>query len=195
MTDNMVHPRGLATAPVGREDAPSALERRIDFRPPFDKRNPDPSKDYGIGAMLMTFYVIGEAGAVQWVISTGWYLPQLRDHLWRHAVKWESRFGRADDELFSPKPYDLGYHAKEPHYDGQTAMPCELIEGGHCFYDGSSLNAERLLTPFLVGGPEALWPLLEDYYRETFPGSAGLGSPSASRPSDPPVLNQKGASQ
>ncbi len=41
--------------------------------------------------------------------------------------------------------------------------------GKPCYYDGSSLHAEKVFDEvFLPGGTEKLWPYLEDYYYETF---------------------------
>ena len=50
-----------------------------------------------------------------------------------------------------------------------TAVDCCEVIGGPCYYDGSSLNAERLIQPFLEGGSDAVWRELEEYYHETFP--------------------------
>lgn len=60
------------------------FERIVDIRPAFDKRDPDPAKDYGIGACRIAFVLKGPKGAVQFVIGTDWYLP----HTQRQNRKW-----------------------------------------------------------------------------------------------------------
>lgn len=39
------------------------LERIILTKPPFNKQHPDPSKNYGVGAMLIWFVLKGEKGS------------------------------------------------------------------------------------------------------------------------------------
>lgn len=141
------------------------LTHKIVFRPAFDKRDADPKKNYGIGAMTMTFLVIGPKGAVQWMISTNWYVDSACRHL--------DGFPRSRLDKPRPMGYDLGYHSKEPHYEDQEAIrggeTCEYT-GGPCYYDGSSLNAELPIEGFLAGGEDYLWPKLEALYRSTFEG-------------------------
>ena len=136
--------------------------RRIDFTPSFDKRNPKPSQNYGIGSMRIRFVLIGAKGAVQWMIGTEWFVASAREHLRKfdhmHKI----------DEMRRPQGYDLGYHAYKPVYEGQSQMDdCDILNGP-CFYDGSGLNAELLIEPFLSQGEEYLWPALEAYYAHTF---------------------------
>lgn len=122
--------------------------RKIEFTPAFDKRHRDPAKDYGIGAVTMRFVLIGPAGAVHWLMSTGWYLPGL---------------GR---EPSPPEGWDLGYHSPVPLREGQHKRDdCPYLDGAPCYSDGSALNAEPVLGLFLAGGDEAVWRELERYYR------------------------------
>lgn len=136
------------------------FERKILLTPAFDKRHSDPHKNYGIGAMRMTFLVIGEKGAVQWMISTNWYVESARAHLANFTNEYERRW--------EPQPFDLGYHAVEPQYDDQSSRPCEFTPGKVCYYDGSSLQAEVLTERFLAEGEDYLWNALEAYYRCRF---------------------------
>jgi hypothetical protein len=145
-----------------RASIPDAFERRIEFSPAFDKRSSDPAKNFGIGAVRIWFYLIGPEGAVQWQIGTDWYVPSAQDHLY-------SLSAYRRDKALRPQAWDLGYHSPRPLYEGQepNSHDCEVL-GGPCYYDGSSLNAERLIRPFLEGGSEAVWRELEDFYRSTF---------------------------
>ncbi len=136
------------------------MERRITFEPAFDRRDPDPSKNYGIHGVTLRFLLIGDAGAVQFVLYTGWYLPHVQE-------EFEKR-GDFPRVLQSPMPADLGYHAKERPNDWVNHMDCDLVEGGKCYYDGSSLNAEPVYDTLVAEGSDGVWDKLEDYYRETF---------------------------
>ena len=48
------------------------------------------------------------------------------------------------------------------------AEDCEYVEGGRCYYDGSSLQAEKVFQVLVEQGDEACWRVLEDRYRSTF---------------------------
>lgn len=133
------------------------FRRELTILPAYDKRHPDPKKNFGIHGVDMRFVLVGTAGATQWVLFTGMDLPHVAQ------------------EMLSKPPLnrlmaaDLGYHALKPQYEGQTAMEnCHVLEGGKCFYDGSSLMAEELLEPFLSKGPDAVWERLREEYRRLF---------------------------
>lgn len=147
----------LPLAPV--EPTSGSLEHWVDFRAAYDKK----AEGYGIGSMKAIFYARGPKGAVQWMIGLPFYTASVRPD----AASWPPSM-RAQHR---PEGWDLGYHAHEPQYDGQTAMQddCE-ITGGPCFYAGSGLNADLLIEGFIEGGTEWLWPQLDAYYRCTFEG-------------------------
>lgn len=144
------------------------FERRIEMSPSFDKR----SEDHGIGAVRIWFYLIGPKGAVQWQIGTNWYVPSAQEHL-RSLPP--SIINSLENGLgggrYQPQAWDLGFHAREPRYyqdkDSPTHEHCDVLDGP-CWYDGSSLNAEPLIQPFLEGGSEAVWKKLAQYYHEVF---------------------------
>ena len=101
------------------------LKRLVNFEHGFDYRgDPDPKKSqYGCHGLNIRFLVIGEKGAVQFLIYSMW-LPSMD---LRHLKKPSS----------GPMAADLGYHSRTPHYEGQSKRnPCEYIPGG-CYYDGS----------------------------------------------------------
>lgn len=70
---------------------------------------------------------------------------------------------------FNLTPVDLGYHAKEPQYEGQEPMSqkCDLL-GCPCYYDGTSLGASDLFDQALALGEDAIWQKLEEVYRDRF---------------------------
>lgn len=138
------------------------MKRLIEWEPAYDRRHTDPAKNYGIGSMSIRFVLIGEHGAVQFLLFTGWHLEHVRKE-------------HCDSPYFGePMAADLGYHSYEPQYEGQSAITdsCPYLNGAPCYYDGSGLAAERVFETFLSGGEEALWKELEEYYHDTF-GSKG----------------------
>lgn len=132
------------------------LTHEIVFRPAWDKRNVDPEHDYGIHCVDMSWYVKGPEGAVQFVVYTGWYLPENRAQTERSR----SAF---------PMAADLGYHSPKPHYEGHDTITedCSII-GGPCYYDSSGLNAEPVLDLLIREGSQAVWDYLDKYYLEVF---------------------------
>ena len=134
------------------------FERITKVRLPFDKRDPDPKKNYGIHGLDIWFILKGKKGAVQFGVTVNVYLPHVN-----------TRPGRGDIGAFSG--FDVGYHAMEPQFEGQTAMGnCEICSP--CYCDGSSLRAaEWAKEVFSVRGenPEKLiWEKLESEYRDRF---------------------------
>jgi hypothetical protein len=141
----------------------SNFRREIRVEPAFDKRDPDPRKNYGIHGVTLRFHLIGEEGATQFVVYTSMHLPHVAEELWeKHAgTGWNP---------FKPMAADIGYHSPRPMYEGHSPMdgPCELIGGRTCYYDGSGLAADKFFPEFLAGGDEAVWKMLEEVYRERF---------------------------
>lgn len=137
----------------------SGFEHRVEIAPGHCWLHAEDSKNYGVGACRIFFYCIGEKGAVQFVLGTDWYPEAARRHL--------SKFPPSNDP--QPRAWDLGYHSRTPHYERQSPIDadCRVI-GGHCYYDGSTLNAEQWVEGFLNGGTEWLQPKLEEYYRAVF---------------------------
>jgi hypothetical protein len=146
----------------------SALKRAVQFRPAFDKRHRDPSKNYGIHGVDMRFIVSDERGAVQFVVYTNWHLPHVRDESASKAAD----IGDPDyvKLMFAPMAADLGYHSPVARYDGQKPIDeaCEYLGGRPCFYDGSSLQAERILDTLISEGDEAVWALMEARHANLF---------------------------
>lgn len=133
------------------------FEKEVIASPAFDKTNPDPSKNYGVGALTMRFLLKGEKGAVQFYFNTGWYLPHVEARL------------KEINGIIERSGWDVGYHSYKPIYDGQSSMgKCSVLDGCECFYDGSSLLADEWMGKFVGGGTEWLWKEMENYYNEIF---------------------------
>jgi hypothetical protein len=137
------------------------MKREIYFTPAFDRRDPNPSENFGVHGVEMRWYVIGKAGAVQFVLNTNWHLPHVME---------EFKEKRSDYYYLIPMPADVGYHSPKPMYIGQHALveSCELLNGEPCYYDGSGLTAERYFDILVKRGGEALWEELEKYYKDIF---------------------------
>ena len=117
-------------------------EHNIRFEPGWEL-----DEEYGRRDMWIRFVCKGEDGAVQFLMSSGWYLD-LPPH--------------------PPKAFDLGYHSREPITGHETEFDeCDIL-GGKCYYDGSGLQAEPILEKFLREGEEAVWEELEEYYQKIF---------------------------
>ena len=126
----------------------------------FDKRNADDGKNYGIGGAHLGFYYGNKVdGIVQFTMLTDWYPKELREEMkdQRHHLC----------DMF-PMAADLGYHSPVPQYEGQQSMECDRLEGEICFYDGSGLNAQKVMDKLLEEGSEEAWKLIEEYWDDTF---------------------------
>jgi hypothetical protein len=138
-------------------------ERTIIFEPAFDRRDPDPSKNYGIHGVSCRFILKGEEGAVQFLLFTNWQLPHVQEEM-------NARMSPGRAVLYNPMPADLGYHSLKPTYEGQELAQesCPYLDGKPCYYDGSGLNAERVYVRLLEEGSDGVWAALEQYYEEVF---------------------------
>jgi len=139
---------------------PGPLQHIVRFYPAFDKRHPKPSQHLGIHGVDLLMVVKGPKGAVQFMLYTNWQLPSVQREL--------EEEGKLD--RLTPLPADLGYHSYTPKYEGQSTVSdaCEWLENKPCYYDGSSLNAERIFNILLAKGDEGVWCALENYYKHTF---------------------------
>ena len=141
----------------------SDLIREVVVTPAFSRRDPDPKKDYGIGACRIWFYLKGPLGVIQFQIGTDWFLPSDQRAQRQGNYERASRY----DEI-QPSGWDIGYHSPKPMYEGQSPMDSCTVLDGDCYYDGSSLQADEMIPQFLAGGTDWLWPELERRYHEEF---------------------------
>lgn len=143
------------------------LQRIIQTRPPFDKRDPNPSKDYGIGGLSIWFIIKGKEGAVTLHLGTKLYLAkQFRE--WH--LKGESYPFNNDDECMDC--WDVSYHSPKRRYKDQTISnnSCEWLNGKPCYCDGSALRGrdDKVVENYLEKGDNWIWEYLEKIYNETF---------------------------
>lgn len=144
------------------------FKRIVEFGPAWDRRDPTPSKNYGIHGVELRMYLKGPKGAIQFVLYTNWHLPEVQEELDR---KFLARPDSVGLRVRAPMPADLGYHSPVPLWEGQEPMSREchvLGPGVTCYYDGSSLNAERIYEVLLREGSEGVWKELEEEYHSRF---------------------------
>lgn len=136
------------------------FKKKIEIRPAFDRRSKDPRKDYGIHGCTMLFTLIGEHGAITFMLYTNWQLPHVREELESKLVEYH---------LFHPLPADIGYHSPHAMYEGQKPRDkvCEYI-GVPCYQDGSACDADDYYNELLTKGSKGLWKKMIKYYKNRF---------------------------
>ena len=146
----------------------SALRRVVEFEPAWDRRDPNPSKDYGIRGVSIRFVVAGDDGAAQFLLYSGWNLPSVAKEFRARPCRRSSFDGGRECWCSSePMPADLGYHRKTPAYAGQESMSDDCPwTGGVCYYDGSGLAADRVYARLTAEGDAGVWAELEAYYAD-----------------------------
>ncbi len=133
------------------------------IRPAFNKRDPDPSKDYGTHNVEMSWTLIGPLGAV----TLCWHTTDLdlpgvlgaREVLNSHGHSYSHMF-----EAFqhSPKPRGGWHDAEKP----QTTN-CQYT-GGDCWSDFGFGCAEKASAALIAEGEPGLWRELRVLYDAWF---------------------------
>ena len=135
-------------------------EKIVELDPAWDRRDPNPSQKFGIGAVKVRMVLKGKLGAVHFVFSTGMY-PK---HIYEEWAKTGDRVRK-----FDYMGYDVGYHSKKKQWKDQKARPnCPYLNGKKCYMDGSALLAEEYEDILLKGGSKAVWKELTKYYKQHF---------------------------
>lgn len=131
------------------------MKREIHIFDAFDRRIDDSEKSYGIGCERRAYVLIGDKGAVTFVIGTGKYLPHLSQH------NKEPMACGLDRHSLVPAPYE------NPAAPSQN--PCRWL-GKPCWSDGSCLQADEILKKWLELSQDEdwLWSQLVDYYEREF---------------------------
>lgn len=99
------------------------LERITEWDPAFDRRDPDPKKNFGIHGVSMRWVLKGPKGAVQFLVYTQWMLPHVaKEQLARIGTRKDRDLAMDIEVFYKPMAVDLGYHSKVPMYEGQEPM-------------------------------------------------------------------------
>jgi len=147
------------------------LERITHFVPAFDKRNPDPHKNYGIGSVKCMMVLKGKNGAVHFIFSTGMFLPETIKEYYRDKrdlFHFNYEGGEVKQSYYMG--FDVGYHSHKPEFDGQhvSQTKCKWLDGKPCYSDGSGLRAEEWMDIFIRKGSDEIWKMLEEDYKSRF---------------------------
>lgn len=123
------------------------FERAVVFQPGYRSDR----KTYGQHGMDMRWLLRGDKGVTQFVLYSGW-VPGLGAF--------------TSEKVYAPMGADVGYHALVPQYEGAEdyGRECDYLDGRTCYYDGSALAAEDLLSRFLIEGEEIVWQTLIEWY-------------------------------
>lgn len=126
---------------------------------------------YGRCSMRMFFHVIGPKGAISVSMFTSWYLPSEQQEMLGAYSKYPYD---PKEQFLQPHLCSIDYHAREPQYEGQSAMAnCRLLDGADCYFDGTSLwFGEAWMEGFLNGGSDWLYERMEEEYGHRFEGGA-----------------------
>ena len=143
----------------------SELTRKIVFKPAFDKRNPDPAKNYGIHGLGMQFQLIGPDGGVTYTIRTNWMLPHVQEEIDAKPLLEPAHFRYL---FHKPMSAGLDGHWKKPLYEDQSPIDNCLITGGECYCDETSLTT-NVFNRFVAEGDSAIWEILEERYESWRP--------------------------
>lgn len=159
-------------APAGRKmkrQAKSAVQqasgqRIVRFLPAFDKRSPDPSKNYGVGGVGIYFVLKGAQGAVVLELLTPWMLPQVE--------KWHEALAEARPSLLraysNATAGNLQFHSPVELPDSrQSTGACNWLGMDHCWVvAGSFLAGDQAYLRLKTEGDEGLWAELQAFYDE-----------------------------
>lgn len=129
------------------------FKKRVKFHPAWDQRDSDPNHNYGIRDVHLRFSLIGDKGAVQLLMATGWYLPELQISC-------------------QPVGHHIGIHSYVPTFDDQeiSQEKCDLLpcKNGKCFYGAMYCESDRLVNELIKHGDNAVWKKLKEIYFSEF---------------------------
>lgn len=129
----------------------SEFKREVRFKAAYDKRDPTPSKNYGIHGVDLIFLLTKDGEGLEYTILTNWQLPHVEVEV---AAKWSQQMQR-------PLSASCSGHWKKPCYEDQAASTdkCNLT-GGVCYSDGTFIT-DDLFNILLTEGSDGLWKALE----------------------------------
>lgn len=133
-------------------------EKFIFFTPAFEARDPNPSKDYGIGGVHLTFAERRGDLTIDCSFFTDWHLPEVQE-----------RLSTKLDRYFNPKPMCNGIYWHRPkrtnEYQADT-KDC-ILSGGQCFGEvGSALYGDVITKRLLLEGSEGVWNEIDKAFKE-----------------------------
>tara|TARA_R100001086_G_scaffold214519_2_gene130583 strand:- start:4590 stop:5039 length:450 start_codon:yes stop_codon:yes gene_type:complete len=145
------------------------MEKTIEFTPAFDKRNPDPKKNYGIHGCNMLMVLSGSLGAVHFILFTHWHLPSIEEESKTAPDSVTYKHHYPFTYVNAPLPAEIGYHSPVPMREGQKPVTnCKWIKGGNCYSDINSTMAKKVFNILREEGSDGVWKFLEKQYVSQF---------------------------
>ncbi len=138
----------------------STLQRRVDFRPGYDKRDQVPNCGIDGGSLWWT--VTGPRGAVSFEMLTNWYPESVSPALAASGPRMPLA-----GQLTWHRPADQAPRDAEAAADDMVHDQCDFLNGP-CRFHSCYSCATPVLEVLLTGGSDALWVKLETLYREEF---------------------------
>lgn len=128
------------------------FSREIRLRPAYDRRDPDPAKNYGVHGVQLCFTLRHPSGeGLTFSVSTNWHLPSVDTTAWQ---RWQLK----------PLAFSVDLHTKKPQYEGHLRCENCHVTGSFCYTDGSARLGDEFLSILIAGGDEALWKRMEEQY-------------------------------
>lgn len=126
--------------------------REIWWTPAYDKRDPNPSKNYGVHGMEITFVLRTPdfKQGLTFTLMTNWHLP--------HVTQEMRQRGRLPEVL----PASVALHTLAPADEPASISTCQVV-GGPCRGDGgcSFTLGDEFFKILVTDGIEALWSKMQ----------------------------------
>lgn len=148
------------------------LIKKMEIEPAWDKRNPDPSKNYGINCAMLKMSITGDKGALEFQMFTGFHLPHNEKELLERC-KIKSSLIKL---YFTPNARHLVFHYREPGagHMSESIDSCSFLGGAPCYGDYSDEYAEILTKTLIEEGSEKVWKIMETIYEVGFEEKAKI---------------------
>lgn len=130
------------------------------FSKSFDRRDPDPKKDYGIGGVDLWFVLKGKKGAISASFRTGWYLPSCFENNYYLDQHERERLRCFMVDMHTPSCGEID--------DDSDTNACTWLDNGKCYLSSTLRDDEKVLQKALLErGSIGLWnEMIKIYYRE-----------------------------
>lgn len=142
-------------------------EKTIEFSPAYDKRHPNPKKNYGIHNVDIRFVLKKGNKAVQFLFGTDWFLPETVKKYREEGIHGTIVGLRGKNDC-GVKGWDVGYHSPKPMFEGHTSIGECVYTGGECYYDGSGLYAQENQEILIREGSPGVWKFLKKEWKQRF---------------------------
>jgi len=155
------------------------VNRKIMFMPAFDKINPDPSKNYGIGCLELRFILEGEKGVIEFQLLTNWYQEHVMKRRFEFLKKdvWSGKKDFLIRGFLEPFPVDICIWSLSKRHEDCLFFEegvSYVFDGKPCYYDyiyrdnNDDVAHDVAYRKLVDDGEESLWKYLEEQYVEAF---------------------------